>query len=371
MTLYGRSLLEPALGRRGANVASIVIWCVILALVTTVVRIARGGEESQAHVVLIFLLVVLGGSVSGGRPFGLLLAAVSSLLINFMFQPPLFSFVIARSVDGVVLAAFLATAYVTTHLLARERAEAERARAHAREIERLSDEARHTEALREAARLKDVVLASVSHDLRTPLTTIKALAQDSAASGDANAAIIVSQAERLGDMVAALLDLSRLNAGAFPVTLELNTVEDLVGASVHQVSGVHDVERVHIDIDYTRPALLGTFDFVHSLRIVTNLLDNALRYSPDGSTVSLTATQAGEWLELRVVDCGPGIPAEDAERIFEPFYRHPSTARTIKGTGLGLAIARRLAETQGGTVTHANRDGGGSVFTLRLHAVNT
>jgi two-component system sensor histidine kinase KdpD len=365
-----RSLLEPILGRRGSNIASIVIWCAILALVTTVVRVTRGSSESQAHIVLIYLLIVLGGSVSGGRPFGLILAAVSSLLINFLFQPPLFSFTVIRSVDGVVLAAFLATAYVTTHLLARERAEAESARTHAREVERLAAEAQHTEALREAARLKDVVLAAVSHDLRTPLTTIKALAQDSAASGDANAAIIASQAERLSEMVAALLDLSRLNAGAFPVTLELNTVEDLVGAAVHQLSGAHDVSRIHIDIDYSRPALLGEFDFVHTLRILTNLLDNALRYSEPGTPVSLGATRVDDWLELRVEDCGPGIPEADAERIFEPFYRHPSTARTVKGTGLGLAIARRLAETQGGTLRHANRDGGGSVFAVRLHAVD-
>lgn len=365
-----RSLLESVLGRRGSNIASVVIWCAILALVTGVVRLIRGTAESQAHVVLIFLLIVLGGSVSGGRFFGLLLAAVSSLLINFLFQPPLFSFAVMRSVDGAVLAAFLATAYVTTHLLARERAGAERARGHAREIERLSDEARHAAALREAARLKDVVLASVSHDLRTPLTTIKALAQDSAASGDANAAIIASQADRLSQLVGALLDLSRLNAGGFPVTPELNTVEDLVGAAVHQLSGVHDIERIHITVDYSRPALLGNFDFVHTLRILTNLLDNALRYSPSGSPVSLTVTRSGEWLELRVDDHGPGIPAEDAARVFEPFYRRPETARSVQGTGLGLAIARQLAEAQGGTVTYANGDGGGSAFTLRLQAVD-
>lgn len=343
----------------------------MLVLVTVVMHWARDESDNQAHVVLTYLLVVLGGSVSGGRPLGLTLAGISFLLIDYYFQYPFDQFAISKPLDGIVLAAFLATAYTATELLARARSEAEQARHRATEIEHLSDEARRAEALREAARLKDVMLASLSHDLRTPLTTIKALAQDLAASGDANAAIIAAQADRLSRMVADLLDLSRLNAGAFPVTRELNTAEDLVGAALHQLAGSPGVDRIRTEVDYSRPALIGSFDFVQSLRILTNLLENALLYSPEDTLVTLAATRASEWLEFTVQDSGMGIPTGEGDQIFEPFYRHPSTSAGVKGTGLGLAIARRLAEAQGGSVCHSPRDGGGTVFTLRLPALDT
>ncbi len=292
------------------------------------------------------------------------------MLISYYFQMPYETFVVARRIDAIILIAYLAVAFTATDLLARERAEAEKAQRRAIQIEHLSNEARRADALREAARLKDVLLASVSHDLRTPLTSIKALAQDSAASGDENAAVIVQQAERLSKMVADLLDLSRLNAGGFPVEPELNTVEDLIGAAVTELSGHEGANRILTEVDYSRPALIGMFDFVQSLRILTNLLDNALRYAPGSSPVTLSVTSDDHWLVFTVADSGPGIPATDENQIFEPFYRHPSTSSTVKGTGLGLAIARRLAEAQGGTVRYSPRDGGGSLFTLRLPALN-
>lgn len=348
---------------------SVALWYGLLILATVVMHLTRETQESQAHVVLVYLLIILGGSVSGGRPLGFTLAAAATVLVSYYFQYPFDEFSLSKPIDAIVLSAFFATSGTTTYLLVRAQEETAQARARTAEIERLSDEARHAAALREAARFKDILLASVSHDLRTPLTSIKALAQDAADSGDANSAIIVAQTERLSKMVAHLLDMSRVNAGAAPMTIELNTAEDLVGAVVLEMKGTNGMDRIRVAIDYSAPALVGMFDFVESLRILTNLLDNALLYSQGDAPVELSATRVGNWLQLSVADRGPGIPEADAERIFEPFYRHASTSGIAHGTGLGLAIARSLAEAQGGHVDYSPREGGGSIFALQLRAV--
>ena len=354
---------------RSSAAMSVVLWYGLLILATVVMHLTRETQESQAHVVLIYLLVVLGGSVSGGRPLGFTLAAAATILVSYYFQYPFDEFSLSKPIDAIVLSAFFATSGTTTYLLVRAQEEAAQARARAAEIQRLSAEASHTAALREAAHFKDILLASVSHDLRTPLTSIKALAQDAADSGDSNAAIIVAQTERLSKMVAHLLDMSRVNAGASPMTIEVNTAEDLVGAVVMELRGTDGVDRIHVAIDYSAPALVGMFDFVETLRILTNLVDNALLYSAANEPVELSATRSGDWLQFDVADRGPGVPQEDAEHIFEPFYRHASTSSSVHGTGLGLAIARSLAEAQGGTIEYSPRDGGGSIFALKLRAV--
>ena len=233
---------------------------------------------------------------------------------------------------------------------------------------RLVAEAEHAEALREADRLKDVVLASVSHDLRTPLTTIKALAQSAAMQGNMAAAAIEEQADRLSRMVNDLLDLSRLKGGGFAARPELNTAEDLIGAAVRQTRGLFDDRPLRTVIDLDSPALVGHFDFSQSLRVLCNLLENAARYAPPSQPIELAARRDGDELVFTVSDRGPGVSSDDVARIFEPFYRAKGAAPDAGRAGLGLSIARTLAEIQGGTLTYSQRPGGGSVFALRLPA---
>ncbi|HEY5218341.1 MAG TPA: ATP-binding protein, partial [Gemmatimonadaceae bacterium] len=232
---------------------------------------------------------------------------------------------------------------------------------------RLEAEAAHTEVLREANRLKDVLLATVSHDLRTPLTTIKALAQDAALRGDENAMVIEEQADRLSRLVNDLLDLSRIKGGTFRTNAELNSAEDVIGAVARQFAGAVRGRQLITAVDLSQPALFGMFDFVHTLRILGNLVENALRYGPAGSTVDLNATREGDRLRFSVADRGPGVPSSEVAQIFEPFYRPPAAAND-GGAGLGLSIAQRLAHAQGGVVQYAPRIDGGSVFSLLLPA---
>jgi two-component system sensor histidine kinase KdpD len=469
---------------------SALVWTAMF-LFATYVMVGVQGEITEAHVALVYLLVILGGSSGGGRALGFTLAVLAFISIDFYFQPPYGRFEISKRPDWMVLIAFMAAALVATQLLARANEKAREASRRADEIDRLAAlgaetlstgsasqaltaiatvvrdtigtdsceiwvqdgdmkepalaaragtdggsvppeahsgardpdprtivvplevharsvgtltlrhheaialdagarrflsalayyaalglervrlvaEAERAEALREADRLKDALLASVSHDLRTPLTTIKALAHDIAGDGDDRAATIEQQSDRLNRMVADLLDLSRLNAGELPVRAELNAAEDVVGAAIQQVSGAFDGRELRTSIAWSEPVLVGRFDFVHALRILVNLLENAHKYSPRTQPVDIELARAGSMISISVADRGPGIPVAERERIFEPFYRPERSTPDAGSAGLGLSIAQRLATAQGGTLTYADREGGGSVFTLVLPAV--
>ncbi len=326
-----------------------------LAALTAAMAAARAHLD-RAHVALAYLLLVLAASTRGSRARGLALAMAAFLCFNFFFVPPYGTLAVHEPLDWLVLFTFLAVAAVATHLIVRARV--------------LAAEAEHAGALREADRLKDALIASVSHDLRTPLTTIKALAHEMAEDGDERAVTVEEEADRLNRFVADLLDLSRLNAGALPLAPELVAAEDLLGAALQRTSGPLGGREVVASLSPGEPLLVGRFDFVQSLRVVVNLLENAHKYSPPGAPVHLSAAREGGRLVIRVEDRGPGIAEEDRERIFEPFFRRADASPHTAGAGLGLSIARRMAEALGGTLRHEPRPGGGSVFVLTLPAAD-
>lgn len=334
----------------GSRVWIWIAWGTVFIAVTAALRTFRASVDTVPPV-LIYLMMILGGSVAGGRPVGFTLMLAGFLSIDFFFQAPYDRLSVGKPFDWLVLLSFLTTAVVTTHLVTAERARAAEAASRADEVASLGS-----------------VLVAVSHDLRTPLTTITALAQAGVARGDANARAIEEEANRLARLVADLLDLSRLRGGALPVHPDLNTAEDLVGAAVRQTAGLFTDRTLETSVDLTEPALVGRFDFVQSLRILTNLLGNAAHHTPAGSPVELSVRREGGLLAFTVADRGPGVAVAERDRIFEPFYRPPGApADGGRGrVGLGLAIARRLAELQSGTIDYAPRAGGGSVFTLRL-----
>jgi two-component system sensor histidine kinase KdpD len=170
--------------------------------------------------------------------------------------------------------------------------------------------------------------------------------------------------------VADLLDLSRLNAGELRMSPEVTAAEDLVGAALQRVSGPLAGREVRASVEPGDPILLGRFDFVHSLRVLVNLLENAHKYAPPGTPIDLAARRGGEMLLFEVADRGPGVPAPEAEHVFAPFYRARGATPDAGGAGLGLSIARRLAEAQGGTLRYEPRAGGGSVFRFAVPATH-
>lgn len=332
-----------------SNVAKWSISFAVLALAAFALLTLRV-RLHEAHVALVFLLVVLGASAWGGRLLGATISVAAFLLFDWFFLHPYYTLYVKNSLDWVVLIVFLITSLVAAQLLYRARAE--RAA-----VER-------AEALREADKLKDALLASLSHDLRTPLTTIKGLAHELQSLGDERTLIIEEQADRLNRMVSDLLDVARLDGGALPLDIQVNAVDDLLGAVVQHVAARPDRNRLHVSLTDPATLLLGRFDFVHSLRILTNLVDNALKYAPVDTPVEVTADAENDLIVFRVADRGKGIPVSERDRLFTPFFRPSGT--TDGSTGLGLSIAHRLAEAQGGTLSFNEMSGGGSVFVLRL-----
>jgi len=325
-----------------------LLWFFVLGVVTALLLLLRG-MLNEAHVALAYLVVVLAGGARRGRPLGLVLAGLAFLCFDLFFLPPYGTLAVEQPFDWVVLIAFLATSVIVTQLFERARREAESAR---------------------AARLREEMLASVSHDLRTPLTTIKALAHDLASHGDERAQTIEEEADRLTILLGDLLDLSRLNSGAATLTLEPNEAEDLLGAALQQVGGMANGRSINVKLDDGEPLLFGRFDFTQTLRVLVNLIENALKYSPADLPVDLSVKREGMWLTFAVADRGPGVATAERERIFEPFYRPPGVPPDVKGAGLGLSIARALAVAQGGSLRYDPRDGGGSVFVLRVPAID-
>jgi two-component system sensor histidine kinase KdpD len=225
----------------------------------------------------------------------------------------------------------------------------------------------------ETERLRSALLTSISHDLRTPLASILGSASslkaydatlDAAAKQELLGSIL-EEAERLNRFIANLLDMTRLESGAVAPKLEMVDLGDVVGSALHRAAKVLAQHEVVLSLLPVIPML--RLDPVLFEQALFNLLDNAAKYSPPGSKVTVAGELLGERLRLTISDTGGGIPPDDSERIFDKFYRVQATDHQRAGTGLGLSISRGFVEAMGGTLTAGNRtDGHGAVFTIIL-----
>lgn len=175
-------------------------------------------------------------------------------------------------------------------------------------------------------------------------------------------------ADRLGRFVAGLLDLSALNSGALRLNIEPNAVEDVIGAAIQATGSIGD-RQLEIRIPTDR-VLLANFDFVYTMRVLANLLENADKYSSRATAIEISAVRCTGSVEIEIADSGPGVQPEERDRIFEPFYRPAGTPPDADSAGLGLAIARRLVQAQGGSLRFAPRLPTGSRFTVSLPAID-
>jgi two-component system, OmpR family, sensor histidine kinase KdpD len=239
------------------------------------------------------------------------------------------------------------------------------------EQERLAAEAEAAKPIAAADRMRTALLAAVSHDLRSPLASAKA-AVTSLRSSDmhwdaADTAELLATADesldRLTRLVGNLLDMSRLQAGALSLFPRPAGLDEIVALALDDLGPAG--REITVEIPDTLPAV--SVDPAILERIIVNLTENALRYSPAGKAPLLGASALGDRVELRVVDRGPGISDVDKERVFVPFQRLGDTDNTT-GVGLGLALARGLTEAMGGTLTAEDTPGGGLTMTVSLPA---
>jgi two-component system sensor histidine kinase KdpD len=239
------------------------------------------------------------------------------------------------------------------------------------EQQRLAAEAEAAKPIAAADRMRTALLAAVSHDLRTPLASAKA-AITSLRSPDvrwnaADTAELLATADesldRLTHLVENLLDMSRLQAGALSLFPRPAGLDEIVARALDDLDPLG--RDITVEIPESVPAVLADPAILE--RVVVNLIENALRYSPAGKPPLVTASALGDRVELRVTDRGPGIPEQDRERMFVPFQRLGDTDNTT-GVGLGLALSRGLTEAMGGTLTAEDTPGGGLTMTVSLPA---
>ena len=232
-----------------------------------------------------------------------------------------------------------------------------------------------TRLVAETERLRSALLNSLSHDLRTPLSSILAAAtslQRHAGSYDAGAraeiaATIQNEAERMNRFVNNLLDMTRIESGALAPKREIVDLADVVGTALDAMARPLAGHRIVVDIPADLPMIAGDFMLIE--QVVLNLLDNAAKYAPSGGTVTLSGRRGPGAVVLTIADEGPGLPADRLTQIFDKFYRVHFGDRQRAGTGLGLAICLGFVEAMGGSIDAANRpDGCGAVFTVRLPA---
>jgi two-component system sensor histidine kinase KdpD len=239
---------------------------------------------------------------------------------------------------------------------------------------RLAEEAQAAQVRVETERLRNSLLSSVSHDLRTPLTAItgaaSTLLQDSARLDDATRRGLLEsvheEAERLNRLVQNLLEMTRLESGAVQLRRELHPPEEIIGAALGRLGERLRGRRVTTKVPPELP--LVPMDDVLIEQVLLNLLDNVVKYTPAGTPIEIIATATDETLTVEVADRGPGLPAGDEEKVFEKFYRADRVA--AGGAGLGLAICRGIVQAHGGRIWAQNLPGGGVafLFTLPLEA---
>jgi two-component system sensor histidine kinase KdpD len=238
------------------------------------------------------------------------------------------------------------------------------------ERERLEDQAADTEAARRAAVAKTAVLHAISHDLRSPLTAI------SAAGGALRAelspddrreliGVIEGEADRLARLVDDLLDLSRIQAGAVHPRQDWCDLRDIVERAVAQVQDRHGARPVAVLLPDDLPLVRA--DAAQLERVFSNLIENAVKFSPPDTAVAVRGGRAGGSVTVRVVDQGPGIPRRDRHQLFEPFFR--GAGDRAAGAGLGLAICRGFVEANGGRIVLQGDAGTGTSFAVSFPLV--
>jgi K+-sensing histidine kinase KdpD len=365
-----------------------IVAVVVIGAATAVLKIF-GGHVNPTTVALALLLLVLFVATAWGSKPAILASLLGVACFNFFFLPPFGTFSISEPENWIAFIAFVITAITAGQLSARARERAEEANAARREVERLYHELQDTferssqaKALKQSDRLKSALLDAVTHDLRTPLTAIKASAttllddQQSLGTGETRLGeegrremleVIDEEADRLDRFIGGLMELARIDAGELQLRRQWNSLDEIIMAAMKRAEPRTRAHKIELWLDDELPSV--NVDEPALAEVIYVLVDNAAKYSAPGSVIKVTA-KAGPDDKVRVMidDQGPGIPAELRERVFEKFFRAMRDGDQGKhGTGMGLAIAQGIVEAHGGRIwIEAGESGAGARFIAEL-----
>jgi two-component system, OmpR family, sensor histidine kinase KdpD len=225
----------------------------------------------------------------------------------------------------------------------------------------------------ESERLRSALLTSISHDLKTPLASVLGAASTMRDLADGLSdqqkrdllATVIDESERLNRFIANLLDMTKLESGAIVPNTALHDIGEIVGSALRRASKILVQHKVSLEVEAELPML--ELDAVLFEQVLFNLLDNAAKYSPADTTISIRSWREKDHVTLQVADEGEGIPPAELDSVFDKFYRAQKGDHVRPGTGLGLAISRGFIEAMHGRIFAANRtDRSGAVLTVRL-----
>jgi two-component system sensor histidine kinase KdpD len=305
-------------------------------------------------------------------------SVVQVLCLNYFFIPPYRTFTIADPANWIAFSAFVITALVVGQLSARAETRAEQAEARRleiesvyRELKKATDEAAEAELLRRSEALKSALLDAVTHDLRTPLTSIKASVTTLLSETNDDLLrelleVIDEEADRLNHFIQGMMDLARLESGSLRLKHSVTTVADVVEIAVQRAETQLSKHRVEITLQEQLPELRVD---AHAIsEVLYTLVENAAKYSPAGTLIHISAMQnSATSVKIQVQDEGPGIGAEFRSKVFEKFYRANTTANVRPGFGLGLSIAKGIVEAHCGKIwIEANTNGIGTLICFSL-----
>jgi two-component system sensor histidine kinase KdpD len=308
-----------------------------------------------AGILLIYLTFVVAVATVGGLWPAIVTGLAAALLLNWFFTPPLHTLAIDHAENLLAIVVFVIVAATVSVLVDRE------ARARA--------EAAGAAELVEVNELRTAILAAVSHDLRTPLASIKASVSSlrqpdvlwTAQETGEFLATIEEEADRLNNLVGNLLDMSRIQTGSVAMERRPIGLDEVVPKAL---ASLPDGGRgIEVDVPESLPRVAADAALLE--RAIANVAANARSWSPPGERVRILGSSSAGRVELRVVDRGPGIPAADRSRVFEPFQRlGDQPAGGGDGVGLGLAVARGFVEAMGGELVIEETPGGGLTMVL-------
>lgn len=349
-------------------------WLGLYAVVTYVfARIVGAPHLRISHGLLVYLLLIIGASRETRRWLSAVLVIASYLAVDWLFVPPIRAFGRAADFDVVILVGFILTGIIITQIVASQQTAVRLARARAVEIEQLGiqqleleREAIRMRESRETGEMKNALIASIAHDLRSPLTTMKMLA-DPGYGIDPQMALhrIADEADRMNRYLSTMRHFSDVSGTGAMMSVESHVVDDLIGTAIASYAAVLRGREVIVHPEADGDILLVRCDLTLSLQVLGNLLQNASRHAPAPSPIELWAVREGAQTRIVVADRGPGVNKDEVDLIFKARQRGSSSGMNA-GEGMGLAIARTFARAQLGDVTYRAREGGGAEFWFSL-----
>ena len=306
-------------------------------------------------VALSFLFVVLIVATLGTRRVAIATSLLAFLCFNYFFLPPVGTWTVADPQNWVALLTLLGVSLVASHL--------------SEQIRKQAEAAKEAEVVRRTVELKSALLASLSHDLKTPLTAVTVAANSLNASWLTDeqrreqADIVKQELDRLNRLFEDIADMARIDSQAVAAEVEWVQPTEIVEAALRRVEPA--LERHKIEADADTNGSLVRLDPQLTSAALAHVIENAAQYSPPGSTIKVQVSVTPVELTIAVRDEGPGIPAEDLPRLFDRSFRGHNARRERFGTGMGLSITRGLLAAEGGRVW-AENDSSGAVFTLAV-----